>query len=79
MINDLKLFEVREIEPETVDYYLLMQKDLDEKIEQRWSMIYMANNYEWVANSVDSTKESNKKYYPDKNFELKIFCIKLPS
>lgn len=79
MLTKLKLCEVKEIEPETIEYFMLMQKNIDEKLEQRWSLIYMATNYEWVANSIESTKENNKKYYPDKNYEYKIFSVRLPS
>jgi len=79
MITKLKLYEVKEIEPETVEHFMLMQKDIDAKIESRWVLIYMSTNYDWVANSIERTKESNKKYYPEKHFELKIFSVRLPS
>lgn len=79
MLTKLRLFEVKEEEPETVEHFVLMKKDIENKIEDRWSIIYMATNYEWVRDTIPGNKEFDAKHYPEKKFEYKIFSMHLPS
>jgi len=77
MIEEIKYKEVEIIEPEYVEYFMLMCYTPSDDLGYKWFCCDMSSDIEWINKSMKNNKESDKKWRPDGKKEYKILSIKL--